>query len=247
MPTPVGYVTIRCQDLASTLLVRLSDDRPTVSAGYGGWEEVARPRRVGVVTWSGSPVRRLSIGVLFDNFDKGEVYGGGMAVENMIDRLSAMARPRIGGTPPSVTIEAPGGHVPYQDVRWVIDGIDWGDALMNSYGNRVRQAAVLSLVELVSDELVDETTPANKRKAKSAHKTGKNRKRSAKAKRHPAKRKSSSKARTRSVEAVPFEGEDLLSVAARELGDSRRWREIADLNGIRDPRAVHVGQVLRLP
>jgi nucleoid-associated protein YgaU len=31
------------------------------------------------------------------------------------------------------------------------------------------------------------------------------------------------------------------------LGDARRWREIADLNGIRDPRAITVGQVLRLP
>jgi hypothetical protein len=243
MPTPVGYITIRCQDLATTLLVRLSEERPTVSAGYGGWEEVARPRRVGVVTWSGSPVRRMSIGVLFDNFDE----GSGVPVEAMIGRLSAMARPRVGGTPPSVTIEAPGGHVPYQDVRWVIDGIDWGDAIMNSSGNRVRQAATLTLIEYVSDELIDENSPANRRKAKASHKSGKNRKRGARQKRHAAKRKSPSKASHRAAASVAFEGEDLLSIAARELGDSRRWRELADLNGIRDPRAIRVGQVLRLP
>ena len=50
-----------------------------------------------------------------------------------------------------------------------------------------------------------------------------------------------------SPEAAAGLGDDLLSVAARELGDADRWVEIAQLNGIRDPRTIAEGQVLRLP
>lgn len=42
-------------------------------------------------------------------------------------------------------------------------------------------------------------------------------------------------------------GDTLSAIAARELGDSSRWTDIADLNGIRDPRKLRVGQVLKLP
>jgi nucleoid-associated protein YgaU len=42
-------------------------------------------------------------------------------------------------------------------------------------------------------------------------------------------------------------GDTLSSIAADQLGDYRRWTEIADLNDIRDPRRVKVGQTLRLP
>jgi nucleoid-associated protein YgaU len=39
----------------------------------------------------------------------------------------------------------------------------------------------------------------------------------------------------------------LLAIAARELGDADRWVELAELNGLRDPRAITPGQVIRLP
>jgi nucleoid-associated protein YgaU len=55
------------------------------------------------------------------------------------------------------------------------------------------------------------------------------------------------KSASRAATGVVYDGEDLLSVAARELGDASRWHEIADLNGIRDPRAITRAQVIRLP
>jgi hypothetical protein len=252
MPPPVGFITLRCSDPSTELTIRLGEERPDVTAGYGGWEEVARPRRVAVVTWTGSSVRRMSLEVLIDN------WAAGTSIESEIAALDALARPRRGGSPPSITLDAAGGHLPYKGLRWVVDGIAWGDALMNPYGNRTRQAATLSLVEFVSDELVEERSPANRRQAKAASKSGKNSKRGAKEKRKAASRGKGSKARRRSVSharditatsatSAVFEGEDLASIAARELGDGRRWREIADLNGLRDPRAIQVGQVLRLP
>ena len=83
-------------------------------------------------------------------------------------------------------------------------------------------------------------------------------KKGAKAKRHIAKR-SARKRRTspsllttggsaRDVGGYEFgAGESLVEIAADELGDASRWREIAELNGLRDPQAISPGQVLRLP
>jgi nucleoid-associated protein YgaU len=42
-------------------------------------------------------------------------------------------------------------------------------------------------------------------------------------------------------------GDTLSGIAQRELGDSKRWREIAKLNNIRDPRSIDPGDELRLP
>ena len=44
-------------------------------------------------------------------------------------------------------------------------------------------------------------------------------------------------------------GDNLFDIAARELGDPQRWREIFDLNRdqIDDPALIFAGQVLRLP
>jgi LysM repeat protein len=42
-------------------------------------------------------------------------------------------------------------------------------------------------------------------------------------------------------------GDRLWAIAARLLGAGGRYREIAALNGLRDPRALRTGQVLRLP
>lgn len=42
-------------------------------------------------------------------------------------------------------------------------------------------------------------------------------------------------------------GDTLWVIAQRTYGDGARWKEIADANGIRDPRTLKVGQVLTLP
>jgi len=36
-------------------------------------------------------------------------------------------------------------------------------------------------------------------------------------------------------------------LAGRFLGDYRRWPEIAQLNNVRDPRTLQIGQTLLLP
>jgi nucleoid-associated protein YgaU len=251
MPPPVGFVTLRCSDPPTVLTMRLGEDRPNVTAGYGGWDEVQRPRRTAAITWTGTPVRRMDLAVLIDSF------AAGTSVEADIAQLERLARPRPGGSPPSLTLDAAGGHIPYRGLTWVADSIAWGDAEMNTAGNRTRQAATLSLVEYATDKLVVERAPANARRAKAKASSGTSNKKGAAVKRKSASRGKSSRSGARALArgaravsasaSVAYEGEDLASIAARELGDATRWREIADLNDIRDPRAIVIGQVLRLP
>ena len=46
---------------------------------------------------------------------------------------------------------------------------------------------------------------------------------------------------------VVVRGESLSSIAAERYDDPARWRPIALANGIADPRALAVGQTLRIP
>lgn len=42
-------------------------------------------------------------------------------------------------------------------------------------------------------------------------------------------------------------GDTLIALALRYLGNGNRWREIADANGIADPRAMKIGATLKIP
>jgi len=243
-PPPVGFVAIWSDDPPATVIARLGPDRPDVSSGYGGWEEVARPRRTTVTTWTGMPARRMTLSILLDN------HYVGTSIETDIRRLERMALPRSGGEPPTVRVLARGSHVPYNDLVWVIDALAWGDALMNDAGNRTRQAATLTFLEYVPDDLIEARTrqsSSQRRRAKKKKASGVNRKKNAREKRKPAGRNRRSRSTGLRATTTPWAGDDLMNIAARELGDARRWHELAELNGIRDPRHVEVGQVLRLP
>jgi len=222
---------------------RLGPDRPNVDAGYGGWSEVTRPRRRPLSVWVGSPGLRMSLGVIFDGFRTGT------SVERQIASLERLATPTASdGAPPRITLLARGGHVPHQSSVWVIDSLEWGDATANADGNRTRQAVTLHLFEWIADVRVKENSPAKAQRAKTkqaATKAGAAHKRVV-ASRGRSQPRAGVHARSASDDDFGL-GDDLLSIAARELGDADRWVEIAQLNGIRDPRSIRPGQVLRLP
>lgn len=239
---PLGWVQIRSTDPPVTLQARLSGDRPNVDAGYGGWAEVTRPRRRPLSVWVGSPGLRMSLPILFDRFRSGQ------SVEPQIAALERLATPSASdGTPPRLHFVARGGAVPHQQTAWVIDSLTWGDAEMNMAGNRTRQQVTLALLEWIADVRVRENSPAKRQRAKSkASKT-----KAGSANKRVVATKGRAKVTHKSGRAVASttfgDGDDLLSIAARELGDADRWVEIAQLNGLRDPRAITFGQVLRLP
>lgn len=236
----IGWVQIKSSDPPVTLVARLSDERPNVDAGYGGWAEVARPRRRPLSIWVGSPALRLTLPILFDRYDDD------VSVERQIAQLERLATPTASdGSPPRVKFAVRGAHVPHQAKTWVVDALTWGDALMNRAGNRTRQQVTIALLEWIADVRVRENSPAKRQRAKTkraATKAGASQKRviAARGRKPPQKK--------RAIADTSFgAGEDLLTIAARELGDADRWVEIAALNGLRDPRSIRVGQVLRLP
>lgn len=241
---PIGWVQIRSADPPVTLQARLSADKPNVDAGYGGWAEVTRPRRRPLSVWIGSPGLRLTLPILFDRFRDG------VSVERQIAQLERLATPTASdGSPPHLKFSARGAAVPHQARTWVIDTLTWGDALMNANGNRTRQQVTLSLLEWIADIRVRENSPAKLARARTKAvktKSGAANKRVVASHARIVKSKTSLLASSTSASTFG-DGDDLLSIAARELGDANRWIEIAQLNGLRDPRAISAGQVLRMP
>jgi hypothetical protein len=237
----VGWVRISTNDPPLSVTARLAEERPNVEDGYGGWDEVVRPRRSPITTWRASPGLKLTLPVLLDG------WADGRSVEREVAQLEQMGTPTASdGDPPRVRLEATGNAIPYLRRVWVITGLTFGDALMNKAGNRVRQQVTLSLLEYVHDVYLAERSAARRRRGKAAQpKT----KAGARSKRVVARRsgKPQPKKKGRAAALDWGAGESLASIAARELGDAERWIEIAQLNGIRDPTAVEPGQVLRLP
>jgi hypothetical protein len=238
----LGWVQIKSVDPPVSLTARLSDTRPNVDAGYGGWQEVTRPRRRPLSIWQGAPGLRVSLPILFDRF------ADEISVERQIAQLERLATATASdGQPPRISFVARGAAVPHQQATWVIDTLTWGDATMNANGNRTRQQVTIAMLEWIADVRVRENSPAKLQRAKlKREKT----KQGASNKRVVAGhgRKTSTTHTLRAAADGTFgAGDDLLSIAARELGDADRWVEIAQLNGLRDPRSISVGQVLRLP
>jgi hypothetical protein len=237
-PPAAGWVRITSADPPITLLVRLGLDRPNVTAGYGGWNEVARPRRRPLTVWQGSPGLRMDLPVLIDGWKTGA------SIERQIAQLSKLGFPVASdGSPPRIRLRARGGTVPNQSKVWVVDAISWGDALANAKGNRVRQQATLSLLEFIADVRIDQDSAANRQKLKQSMATTKV---GAAAKRVLAGPKRGASTPTQKT-ATFASGDTLISMAAKYLGDANRWPEIAQLNGIRDPRSIPIGKVIRLP
>jgi hypothetical protein len=241
---PLGWVRIYSVDPPISITARLGADRPNVDQGYGGWSEVARPRRSTLSIWVGRPALRMTLSIQF------EAWSTQTSVERQIAQLERLASPSASdGQPARVKLVARGGAVPYQARTWVVDNLTWGDAAANSKGDRVRQQVALSLLEYIVDVHVDQVAPSQKQRAKTTiaqTKAGASQKRVVAGKGRSAA--GATVARSASTPATEFgDGDDLLSIAARELGDATRWVEIAQLNGIRDPRSIVVGQVLRLP
>lgn len=245
-PPPLGWVRITSDDPPIQITVRLWEERPNVDEGYGGWEAVERPRRSPITTWKSAPGLKMTLPLLIDR------WRSGVSVERTIDLIQQMGRPTASdGEPPQIQLNALGGHIPYQGRVWVVDSLSWGEALMNTNGNRVRQQVTLTLLEYVEDLYLTARSAANRRRVKAKQKK---RRRGARSKRIVAKRSVKPRRKKKAgtlLAAGPDDdfgqGEDLLTIAARELGDADRWIEIAQLNGLRDPYAISPGQVLRLP
>lgn len=141
-------VVMRSARPALRLEAPLSEEEPRLTGGYASWQETARPRRVALTDYVGRSPFRQTVPILLDGF------ATGASVEPAIRTLEKMALPGSGrADPPVLTLAGP---LPRVEGDWVVETIEWGQALRDDDGNRIRQAATISLLELVEDERLKE-------------------------------------------------------------------------------------------
>lgn len=149
-------------------LALLGPEGARVTEGYGDWSVVPVRRSVGITEWAGRRNYAMSLDLLFDGWIQHPIRpslpgsfvgrpslpngrptfspGRGLWLEAAIENLEALATPgRNMLTPPSLRIY---GAVPHPEIRWVIQNLEWGDAIRDIVtGRRMRQQVTVQLVE----------------------------------------------------------------------------------------------------
>jgi len=122
-----------------TLDLLLGETSPRVLSGYSTFNEIARPKRSTAIEYTGKELFRLEIPVLIDG------WLSGTSVEGIIQQIEELAVSRGGkGNPPQdFRVDGP---IPHRDVQWMIEGLDWGDAIYDG-DIRLRQFLTLTLVQ----------------------------------------------------------------------------------------------------
>lgn len=220
-----GWVKLRAPGHdALSLLCELGDNPPTVTQGYGGWEEVDRPANIALTMWRGHQPLGVELQVFLDDFARDRSIEGAYQV---LEAMAGRGEKRLGGEPPALIVNT-AGVMPHdrtlsEDARWVVTnlGVDQATVVVNDQGNWTRAAVTVGLLQHVADSGL-------------AMRLGEVRKRV--------------KATTGKRTYVTRKGDTLVSVARKKLGDAGRWPEIAKLNKIRDPRKpLKPNTRLRLP
>lgn len=163
IPPPYAPLDVR-SSLIGSFDVKAGDSAPTVKEGYAKYESVDRPMRTGLTLFTGYDPITLDVPITFDAF----VSRRGMDVERDIALLERMAGRGIFkgagvGFPGYVNISSTdnkGSVVPlipraFQDhptnpnpPKWVVLPIEWDEEpIRNKEGNRIRQKAVVSLMQ----------------------------------------------------------------------------------------------------
>lgn len=223
---PIGWCRMRPEDDGDlVLLVELGNAFPAPTQGFGGWDVVDLPGRIGLTNWKGNDPLSIPLPLFFNDGDLTN------SVEDAIAVLEAYAGRGIKRKKdqPSILKVDCGGLMPYDwhqfpDARWVVNGLDYDDdTIVNSHGNRVRQTITVTLLQHVAADRFRSTAAAARDRLK------------------PRGGGSSKTYKSKS-------GDTLMTIAKAKLGDAGRWLELQKLNpSIRDPRKIKANTTIRLP
>lgn len=203
-------------------VVVLAGEGPAIATADGGWQVVQRPKWVGFTDWAGFDPYRMAVPILFDEWRRGK------SVEGNIELLRRMMRPASTPRTQTPVVKVSGPTIPHQSFKWVITSIEPGEEIRRpSDGRRVRAFFTVHLLQYLPADIL---VTANKSPAKAAEDA-----------------KEGSGAATTTKTYTVKKGDTLSGIAKWHLGDASKWHAIADLNGIRDPRTLQIGQVLRIP
>ena len=135
-PAP-GYIQLVWP--TGTMDILLGDTSPRVTQGYSTFNEITRPKRSTAIEYTGKDLFKISVPCLLDGWVENR------SVEPQIRELEVLAVSRGGkGNPPQdFKINGP---VPHNDLQWMIENLEWGDAIYDG-DTRLRQFVVLNLVQ----------------------------------------------------------------------------------------------------
>lgn len=217
-----GYVNFYALDGSVDLTVIMNGEAK-LTGGGNGWQEAPREGQGPVSYWTSPESYKQAIPVLFGAGDNDLSD----SQEGRIGQLySLMRSPGVRVPPPVVTIAGP--TVERADLFWVVQTIDPGDGRRRGDGDRIVKGYTVNLVQYTEMDPLVERSPAR---------------------RHNAKGKQGSKGGKGRTTYRVKQGDTLPQIAARKdiYGDATQWKRIAHANGIRDPRSLKVGRLLRIP
>lgn len=231
---PVGYFWIRCafaEDRIDYVDGFMGPTLPVPTQGYAGWAEVTRRRRRTALRWDGSPPIVIPVDCVFAS--RSPRLRKTQSVEPEIRRLEKMAGLTADGDEPPLVqwaANAPHDYNHADQNLWVIDDLQWStdekDYLKNDDGDWTMARMTVIMKLWTGTEYFVGSAAQQNRTQKKGGKTA------------TAKPKHG----THTVVA----GETLSSIAATELGNANRWRDLAKLNKKRDPDDVIVGEIIKL-
>lgn len=144
------------------------------------------------------------------------------SIEDTIHYVESWEVPPAGSTPPLPPRLLVSGPVPHNDVTWVVYSTTWKAAIRDPLSGARQQQTL----DMVLWQYLPPTIALINQSPASAANSGIN-----------------SGNFTYTVKT----GDTLPSIAAAVYGNWQMWVQIAQLNGIRDPNTLTVGQVLQMP
>jgi len=151
-----NYYILHSAPNGPSVMVRRGEEAPKITSGGARYETIERPRRTSMVQWVGNDPYKMDLSIMIDGWmDSRNVERDIAAVNQMFHSPADLTPPR------TITIE---GAVPVKGARWVIEGIDWGDRTiwttdLHGNGYRQRQDAVLHLLQMVPETVLQKLTP----------------------------------------------------------------------------------------
>jgi hypothetical protein len=209
----------------------LMGDGFAIPSASGGWEVVQRPKRKGFINWAGKDPISMDLPIVLDGFKDNK------SVEHSIATFEHFLRDQVGVRDEPPVIQVTGMPIPHQGKLWVVNGLGFGteEIRRRSDGHRVRCALTVSLLEHITPDLFG-TKKSHAKQAQDRQKQNKT--------------KSGGEHWTTSSSGHTYvvkKGDTLRKIAKKELGDGDKWHIIKQLNNLRDPDAIKVGQRLKMP
>ena len=198
------------------------------TGGTGGWQIVDRPRQRAATQWYDRSPMQLVLPLMIDSYVLWGVNSGN--IEPYCNVLDGW-QDAISGTllPPVLSVTGP---VPGIQHQWVLYQPSFKEALRDkTAGYRVQQKVDVTLYEYLPPlSLTGAAASSTLSPAQQA-----------------AQLATAQNGSTSYVLYTVGSGDTLQSIAASQLGNWTLWTTIANLNNIRDPNTIVVGQILKIP